>query len=786
MKSILKKIFSWDTDSKLLQNFNDIAKQIEKQGEIVKSLSDDELKSKTTRFRERVQNGENLDSLLPEAFAVVREAAQRVLGLRPYLVQLLGGIVLHKGMFCEMKTGEGKTLTATLPAYLNALNGQGVHLVTVNEYLAHRDSAEMGQIFRFLGLTVGCLTANLTTRERQLAYLSDITYGTNSEFGFDYLRDNLALKLEQRVQRGHAYAIIDEVDNILIDEARTPLIIADDTEANDVLYIVADQAVRKLKDTNHFEVDWRERNVVLTEDGITACEEILGLDNLATIKNMEIYHHIIQALKAHLLFKRDVDYVVVRGQEGLEVIIVDQFTGRLMPGRRYVNGLHQAIETKEVVTLRKERKSVASISFQNYFRKYQKLAGMSGTLMGEEKEFKEIYGVDALAIPTNQPVIRQDLEDKVFITEQAKWQAVIKDIEEKHRQGRPVLVGTINIWQSEELSQSLKEAAIPHVLLNAKTLEQEAAIIAQAGQLGAVTIATNMAGRGTDIKLGKGVSELGGLHVIGTTRHDARRIDDQLRGRSGRQGDPGSSCFYISLADDLIRHHTPEHQLELLNDIELPAEVSVSDKKLTKLVEKAQRRIENRNFATRKWLLEFDDVLNHQRETVYAERQRLLAGGELKEDISSMTKERIQEIVDKHTRSDTEPGSWDLLNLILDMHRQFRLANQFFLTNLTDLTPGLLAEVLVEQAQQAYAAKEAEVGEAAIRERERRVILKLLDRKWTDHIDAMEQLRQGIGMRAYGQIKPIHAYAREGRELFERMFAEVRREALDTLFTLRN
>ncbi|SHE71646.1 protein translocase subunit secA [Desulforamulus putei DSM 12395] len=786
MKSILKKLLNIGKDDGQIDQFKEIAWLVDKHSEQTQQLKDEDLKNKTLEFKDRIQRGESLDSVLPEAFSVVREAAARVLGLRPFFVQVLGGIALHRGNFIEMKTGEGKTLTATMPVYLNALTGEGVHVVTTNEYLARRDSGEMGEVYRFLGLSVGCIQSRMNQLQRQRAYQCDITYGTNSEFGFDYLRDNLVNRINKKVQRGLCFAVIDEVDSILIDEARTPLIIADDTLSNINLYLKADRAVRRLKEKLHFEVDPKEKNVVLTEEGIAACEEIFGLDNLATVKNMEIYHHLIQALKAHWVFKKDVDYVVISGKNGPEVVIVDQFTGRLMHGRRYVNGLHQAIEAKEGVEIRKESKVVATITFQNYFRKYRKLAGMSGTLVHETKEFREIYGVDVVEIPTNKPIIRRDLEDQVFITEQAKWKAIVKDVKEKYSLGRPVLVGTINIWKSEEMSQLLQKEGIPHVVLNAKSLEQEAEIIARAGQRGAVTVATNMAGRGTDIKLGDGVAELGGLHVIGTTRHDARRIDDQLRGRAGRQGDPGSSCFYISMEDDLIRNHTPEHLLAELDQAGLSGEETVADKKLTLLVEKAQKRIENKNFTIRKWLLEFDDVMNRQRDFIYAERDKILAGENLREYIHAMIKETVEDLVGKHTSPDTQPGEWDLIGLMLNMHRYFRMAKKFALTNLSNMTPLALTEELLEQVLAVYREKETMAGDEAMRERERQVMLKIIDSKWTDHIDAMDQLRQGIGMRAYGQIKPIYAFLRESRELFEQMLGEVRLETVTTLFTLKS
>lgn len=781
MKSILKRFLSLDRIDKQLQILMDIAQKVESYEEQLKALTNEELKHKTLEFKIRLERGDTQDNLLPEAFGVIREAGRRVLGIKAFPVQVMGGVALHHGTFIEMKTGEGKTLTALLPAYLNALTGRGIHVVTANEYLATRDSKEMGEVYRFLGLSVGCLQSMMDLHSRQLAYQCDITYGTNSEFGFDYLRDNLVDHVNKKVQRGHHFAIIDEVDSILIDEARTPLIIADDTSANEALYVPIDQLVTGLQENVHFEMDYTQRNPVLTDEGITLCEEMLHLDNLGTVENMELYHHILQSIKAHYAYHNNIDYVVMEGQQGSEVVIVDQFTGRLMQGRRYINGLHQAIEAKEKVGIRKESKVLATISFQNYFRKYNKLAGMSGTLISSEREINEIYQAEVIPIPTNKPVIRRDFEDLVFPTRDDKWQAVLEDVKDKHCMGRPVLVGTVNIRESEKLSQLLKAAGIPHTVLNAKSLELEAEIIGKAGQESAVTVATNMAGRGTDIQLGPGVAALGGLHVIGTTRHEARRIDEQLRGRAGRQGDPGSSRFYISLEDDLIQHHTPDHMPLAVGKEKMPA-ATFSDKRLVELVGKIQKRVENQNAILRKRLLEFDDVLNQQRETIYASREQILVGASLTESLVSLIHEEIAGIVARHVVPGTELGEQQLIGLLLDMQKHFWVVDRFSLTNLSGANPEGLKKSLADQVFTAYRLLEAEVGTEAMGHRVRKIMLSVLDGRWAEHLDAMEQLRQGIGIRAYGQIQPIHAYIREGRELFDRMLLEVKKEVVISLF----
>ncbi|MHB8172491.1 MAG: preprotein translocase subunit SecA [Thermincolia bacterium] len=765
--------------NKIIENFfNDIDSEVTKVANRVEEFdftksSQDELIHKTINFKGQLQRGVNLNTILPEAFAVVREAAHRVLGIRSFFVQVMGGVALHKGYFAEMKTGEGKTLTITMPAYLNALTGEGVHIVTTNEYLAKRDSDEMGKVFRFLGLTVGCLTSTMTSNGRQQVYKCDITYGSNSEFGFDYLRDNLVLELSKKVQRGRAYGIIDEVDSVLIDEARTPLIIADDTLATLSHYQKADHLARKLKKDVHFEVDYKEKTAFLTEEGFGLCEEYLGLKNLARVENLEIIHHLNQALKAHWLYQKDVDYVVLKGDKGLEVVIVDQFTGRRMAGRRYVDGLHQAIEVKEGVAVSKESKVVATITFQNYFRRYKKLAGLSGTLQDEAREFKELYGAEVQVIPINKPVIRKDFEDQIFPNEKAKLTAIVQDVMEKHVLGRPVLVGTEDIKKSEVTSQLLKEEGLPHVVLNAKTLEQEAEIIAQAGQKGAITVATNMAGRGTDIKLGVGVAELGGLHVIGTTRHSARRIDNQLRGRAGRQGDPGSSSFHVSLEDDLIQRYAPE-------DIS-----NLSGKKLLQLIDKAQKAIESNNFALRKSLLEFDDIINKQRDLIYADRDRILAGENLKATIHSMIEQIITDIVGEFTSPDTEPVEWDLMGLVMKMHSGFRWVINVTISDIPNLKVEELKVLLIGQVVKVYEEKEVVLGSDQLRDMERRVVLQVMDRLWADHLDQMNLLRQGIGLQGYGRINPIQAYVREGKELFDRFFEDLRKEVVSSLFALK-
>ncbi|WAM33382.1 preprotein translocase subunit SecA [Caldicellulosiruptor morganii] len=750
-------------------------------------LTDAELRQKTDIFKQRLKNGETLDDILPEAFAAVREAAWRTLKMRHFRVQLIGGIVLHQGRIAEMKTGEGKTLVATLPAYLNALEGKGVHIVTVNDYLAKRDAEWMGPIYNFLGLSVGVIVHGLTHEERKKAYSCDITYGTNNEFGFDYLRDNMAIYKEELVQRELNYAIIDEVDSILIDEARTPLIISGPAEKSTDLYKRADNFVRRLKplyynsdddkqmpDTTGYDyiVNEKRHTVSLTEEGIKKAEKYFGVTNLADPENATLHHHIIQALKAHALMKRDRDYVVKDGQ----VIIVDEFTGRLMYGRRFSEGLHQAIEAKEGVRIERESKTLATITFQNYFRLYKKLAGMTGTAKTEEQEFREIYKLDVIEIPTHKPMIRIDHPDKVYKTEKAKFEAIVQEIVETHKKGQPVLVGTVSIEKSEMLSEMLKKHGIKHEVLNAKHHEKEAMIIAKAGQKGAVTIATNMAGRGTDIVLGEGVAELGGLKVIGTERHESRRIDNQLRGRAGRQGDPGESRFYVSLEDDLMRLFGSERIKNLVESLGLPDDQPIEHKLLSDAIEKAQKRVEARNFEIRKHLLQFDDVLNKQREIIYSQRRKVLEGENLRDSILGMIDELVDYKIKVYTGESPHPEDWDIKGLLQDLKFIF-LDSELSEQDAKNMTKQELKEKLISIAKEKYEKKEQEVGEL-MRELERVVLLRVVDMHWMEHIDAVEQLREGISLRAIGQKDPIVEFRFEAFEMFDEMIKRIQEDTI--------
>ncbi|ADQ40026.1 preprotein translocase, SecA subunit [Caldicellulosiruptor acetigenus I77R1B] len=750
-------------------------------------LTDAELRQKTDIFKQRLKNGETLDDILPEAFAAVREAAWRTLKMRHFRVQLIGGIVLHQGRIAEMKTGEGKTLVATLPAYLNALEGKGVHIVTVNDYLAKRDAEWMGPIYNFLGLSVGVIVHGLTHEERKKAYSCDITYGTNNEFGFDYLRDNMAIYKEELVQRELNYAIIDEVDSILIDEARTPLIISGPAEKSTDLYKRADNFVRRLKplyynsdddkqmpDTTGYDyiVNEKRHTVSLTEEGIKKAEKYFGVTNLADPENATLHHHIIQALKAHALMKRDRDYVVKDGQ----VIIVDEFTGRLMYGRRFSEGLHQAIEAKEGVRIERESKTLATITFQNYFRLYKKLAGMTGTAKTEEQEFREIYKLDVIEIPTHKPMIRIDHPDKVYKTEKAKFEAIVQEIVETHKKGQPVLVGTVSIEKSEMLSEMLKKHGIKHEVLNAKHHEKEAMIIAKAGQKGAVTIATNMAGRGTDIVLGEGVAELGGLKVIGTERHESRRIDNQLRGRAGRQGDPGESRFYVSLEDDLMRLFGSERIKNLVESLGLPDDQPIEHKLLSDAIEKAQKRVEARNFEIRKHLLQFDDVLNKQREIIYSQRRKVLEGENLRDSILGMIDELVDYKIKVYTGESPHPEDWDIKGLLQDLKFIF-LDSELYEQDAKNMTKQELKEKLISIAKEKYEKKEQEVGEL-MRELERVVLLRVVDMHWMEHIDAVEQLREGISLRAIGQKDPIVEFRFEAFEMFDEMIKRIQEDTI--------
>ena len=763
----------------------------------MQKLSDEELKGKTREFKKRLEEGETLDDLLPEAFAVVREAGKRVLGMEHFRVQLIGGIILHQGRIAEMRTGEGKTLVATLPSYLNALEGKGVHVVTVNDYLAKRDAEWMGQVHEFLGLTVGVVLNSMDNDERRAAYDCDITYVTNNELGFDYLRDNMVIYKEQLVQRGLNYALIDEVDSVLIDEARTPLIISGQSEKSTKLYEACDILARQLErgeasgeftkmnaimgedieETGDFIVNEKEKNINLTEDGVKKVEKFFHIDNLADSDNLEIQHNIILALRAHNLMFRDKDYVV----KDDEVLIVDEFTGRIMPGRRYSDGLHQAIEAKEHVKVKRESKTLATITFQNLFNKYTKKSGMTGTALTEEKEFREIYGMDVIEIPTNVPVKRQDLEDAVYKTQKEKFRAVCDAIEEAHAKHQPVLVGTITIETSELLSKMLSKRGVKHNVLNAKFHELEAEIVAQAGQHGAVTIATNMAGRGTDIKLDDEARAAGGLKIIGTERHESRRIDNQLRGRSGRQGDPGESRFYISLEDDLMRLFGSERLMNVFNTLGVEDGEQIEHKMLSSAIEKAQEKIESNNFGIRKNLLEYDQVMNEQREIIYEERRHVLDGDNMRDSIFHMMNDYVENAVDMVTSPDQDYDEWNLTELNLTIRNTIPM-EVITEEDVKDISQTELKHMLKERAAKVYEAKESEFPEPEhMREIERVVLLKVIDAKWMDHIDDMDQLRQGIGLQAYGQRDPKVEYKMIGYEMFDEMTRSIEEDTVRTI-----
>ncbi|MBZ4686555.1 MAG: Protein translocase subunit secA [Clostridiales bacterium] len=767
-----------DDNAREIKKLSKTVAEINSLEQSIAALSDSELRSKTPEFKERIEKGESLDDILPEAFAVVREASKRVMGMRHFDVQLMGGIVLHQGRIAEMKTGEGKTLVATLPAYLNALTGKGVHIVTVNDYLAKRDSEWMGQIYNFLGLEVGLIVHGLNSEERRTAYNADITYGTNNELGFDYLRDNMALHRDQLVQRNLHYCIIDEVDSILIDEARTPLIISGQTDKPTDLYYKITKIIPRLKKEEDFTVDEKANVVTLTEEGIAKVENMLGVDNLYDESNMQLSHHVNQALKAHVLMKRDRDYVVKDNQ----VIIVDEFTGRLMYGRRFSEGLHQAIEAKEGVKIERESQTLATITFQNFFRMYDKISGMTGTAETEEEEFRKIYGMDVVVIPTNKPMIRTDYSDVVYRTENGKFNAVVEEIEECYRKGQPVLVGTVSIEKSEMLSDMLKKKGILHQVLNAKYHEQEAEIVAKAGQRGQVTIATNMAGRGTDIVLGEGVKELGGLHIIGTERHESRRIDNQLRGRSGRQGDPGSSRFYVSLEDDLMRLFGADNITGIMDKVGMDDSTPVDHPLISRSIESAQKRVEARNFDIRKHVLEYDDVINQQREVIYKQRRQVLEGENLKDNVLDMIDTVIDRTIDTYGAVSQYPEEWDLKALLSYSEQLFLPENVFTTDDLAKMEKEEIKEAFKEKAHELYENKEKELGSETMRELERFVILKVVDQKWMDHIDAMDQLRQGIGLRAYGQKDPLVEYKYEGYEMFNRMIADIQEDVVRYIF----
>lgn len=856
---LFSKIFGSTSDRAIKKNRSQVEEVMALEDEYSK-LSDEKLKDNTNKLKERLKGGETLDDILPEAFATVREASKRVLGMTPYRVQVEGGIILHQGRIAEMKTGEGKTLVETMPAYLNALEGKGVHIVTVNDYLAKRDRDWMGKVFEYLGLSVGCIVHDMPKDERKMAYAADITYGTNNEFGFDYLRDNMVIYKENMVQRDLNYAIVDEVDSILIDEARTPLIISGQGDKSTDLYELAKTFVSRLsvrvqdpdehvdpldrfvkqeeeeEETKDYVVNEKDRSVLLTELGTKKAEEFFKVENLSDIENMEIIHHINQAMKARSLMKKDKDYVVKDG----EIIIVDEFTGRLMFGRRYSDGLHQAIEAKEGLEVRSESKTLATITFQNYFRMYKKLSGMTGTAKTEEEEFQDIYHMDVIEIPTNKPVIRQDNPDEIYRTEAEKFGAVIDDIKARHETGQPVLVGTISIEKSEELSKLLKKTGIKHEVLNAKFHDKEAEIVAQAGRLGQVTIATNMAGRGTDIILGgnpefmakqamrrKGLSEeemaqvdshedtkdaeilknrkeydeyveqykkelqeekakvidAGGLHIIGTERHESRRIDNQLRGRAGRQGDPGSSTFYISAEDDLMRLFGGDKFKNAIDMMKMPEGDSIKSPVLTRLIESAQRKVEGNNYGIRKHVLKYDDVMNKQREVIYAERKKLLEGADFRDNITAMIKDVIAGFVNTMTFEKEDCGDWDFKSLFMHLKAIFDIdMEDIDGLNTKDILKDELIDMLTEHALKKYEAKENEFTPEKFREIERIVLLQVVDDKWMDHIDAMDQLKQGIGLRSMAQEDPARAYAIEGFDMFEVMNEAIKEDTLRILF----
>ncbi|HEY3488662.1 MAG TPA: preprotein translocase subunit SecA [Candidatus Deferrimicrobiaceae bacterium] len=745
----------------------------------VAALSDEQLRAKTAEFRQRHDNGEMLDDLLFEAFAVAREAGKRALGMRPFDVQVLGGIVLHDGDIAEMKTGEGKTLVATMPMYLNGLSGHGAHLVTVNDYLAKRDAEWMGQVYRFLGLEVGVIQANMTPEERRAQYNADVTYGTNSEFGFDYLRDNMTMRREHMVQRGHAFCIVDEVDSILIDEARTPLIISGAAEEATSVYGRVNGIITFLKKEEDYKVDEKARQVMLTEEeGIPKVERLLGIENLYDPQNIELLHHVDQALKAHVLYKRDVDYMVKDG----EVVIVDEFTGRLMPGRRWSDGLHQAVEAKEGVDIENENQTLATITFQNYFRMYNKLAGMTGTADTEAAEFAQIYKLEVNVVPTNQPMIRQDLGDQVYRTEKEKFNAVLLDVKERYEKGQPVLVGTVSIEKSERVSGLLSRNGIPHNVLNAKHHEKEAAIIAEAGQAGKVTIATNMAGRGVDIKLGEGVVDKGGLHIIGTERHESRRVDNQLRGRAGRQGDPGSSRFFLSLEDDLLRIFGGERISPLMEKLGMEEGEPIEHGLINRAVENAQKKVEGHNFEIRKHLLEYDDVMNRQRTVIYDMRKEVLSGEDLSGMISEMTEEVLDEIVHRFCDEKSYPESWDLVGLREAVNAQFGIRPEILKEAVPTLKVPALVESVNEAAAEFYKQKEAENGPELMRYMERMFILSTLDQQWKDHLLSMDHLKEGIGLQGYAQKDPLKEYQKQGFELFADLVGRMKEESLRRLY----
>ena len=765
MLKILDRLFNGSNEKEVRKLRRIVEQKINPLEDSMRKLSDTSLSGKTLEFKERLAKGETLDDILPEAFAVVREASRRVLGMRHFDVQLIGGIVLHQGKIAEMSTGEGKTLVATAPTYLNALAGKGVHVITVNDYLAKRDSEWMGQVYKFLGLSVGLIVHDMDFHQRKLAYNSDITYGTNNEFGFDYLRDNMVVSLDQMVQRPLHYCLIDEVDSILIDEARTPLIISGPGQKSTDDYYKLAQCVPKLKKDEDYTIDEKQKTVAPTEAGVAKMEKLLGVKNLYDSENLELNHLFTQALRAQTMMIRDRDYVVKDGK----VIIVDEFTGRLMYGRRYSDGLHQAIEAKEGLQVERESQTLATITFQNYFRMYDKLAGMTGTAKTEEQEFIKIYGLEVVQIPTNKPIQRVDLPDAIYKTKRGKYRAVVREVIRRHETGQPILIGTTSIEQSEELSHMLKQAGIVHNVLNAKYHELEANIVAQAGQRGQVTIATNMAGRGTDIVLGEGVAELGGLAIIGTERHESRRIDNQLRGRAGRQGDPGSSQFFLSLEDDLMRIFGGDNIKKFMEKMGLDEDEEIKSTMVSNAIRKAQKRVETRNFDIRKYVLEYDDVMNQQRQVLYEERRKILEGENMKDQILHMVDTLIEEGMNAYADAKLYPEEWDFAGLLKYCEKYFLAPGEIKLEEIEDLSREEVEEKLKKCAHDTYESREASIGSAMMRELEKAIMLKVVDAKWMEHLDDMDMLKEGINLRSYGQRNPIVEYKVEAFDMYEEM-----------------
>ena len=759
------RLFNGSNEKEIKKIRKIVEQQINPLEDGLKKLSDSSLANKTNEFKARLAKGETLDDILPEAFAVIREASRRVLGMRHFDTQLIGGIILHRGNIAEMCTGEGKTLVATAPVYLNALEGKGVHVITVNDYLAKRDSEWMGQVYKFLGLSVGLIIHDLDFNQRKIAYNSDITYGTNNEFGFDYLRDNMVTSLDQMVQRPLHYCLIDEVDSILIDEARTPLIISGPGQKSTDAYYTVAKLVPQLKKEEDYTIDEKQKTVAPTEAGVAKMEKLLHVENLYDAENLELNHLFVQALRAQTMMTRDKDYVVKDG----EVVIVDEFTGRLMYGRRYSDGLHQAIEAKEGLEVQRESQTLATITFQNYFRMYDKLAGMTGTAKTEEQEFIKIYGLPVLQVPTNKPIQRKDLPDVIFKNKRGKYKAVVREVERRHATGQPILIGTTSIEQSEELSHMLDQANIPHSVLNAKYHEREAAIVALAGQKGAVTIATNMAGRGTDISLGEGVAELGGLAIIGTERHESRRIDNQLRGRAGRQGDPGSSQFFLSLEDDLLRIFGGDNIKSFMEKMGLEEDEPINSRMVSNAIQKAQKRVEARNFDIRKYVLEYDDVMNQQRKVVYDQRRKILEGEDMKDQILSMVDNIIEKGMETYADPKLYPEEWDFAGLLKYAEKYFLAPGDLKLEEIEDMSREEVEDKLKTMAHETYNAREESIGAPMMRELEKAVMLKVVDSKWMEHLGDMDMLKEGISLRSYGQRNPIVEYKVEAFDIFEEM-----------------